>query len=158
VRPDLGRTLSDAALATVQQRCIRGAKVQLAAVDGLSATAINTNLPLVFPVIVDRMKAAGVSLGTPCAISRGRVAAGDHLARTTEADVLCLLVGERPGLNTADSMGIYITYMKVRSFSEAMRYLISNVHTGGLAPVDGANQAADLILQALREKRTGVVM
>ncbi len=158
VRPDLGRTLSDAALATVQQRCIRGAKVQLAAVDGLSATAINTNLPLVFPVIVDRMKAAGVSLGTPCAISRGRVAAGDHLARTTEADVLCLLVGERPGLNTADSMGIYITYMKVRSFSEAMRYLISNVHAGGLAPVDGANQAADLILQALREKRTGVVM
>ena len=72
--------------------------------------------------------------------------------------MLCLLVGERPGLNTASSMGIYITYMKVQNFSEAMRYLISNVHTGGLQPVDGANQAADLILQALREKRTGVVM
>ncbi len=158
VRPDLGRTLSDASLATVQQRCVRGAKVQLAAVDGLSATAINQNLPQVFPVIVDRLKAAGVSLGTPCGISRGRVAAGDHLARSTEADVLCLLVGERPGLNTASSMGIYITYMKVQNFSEAMRYLISNVHAGGLQPVEGANQAADLILQALREKRTGVVM
>jgi ethanolamine ammonia-lyase small subunit len=158
VRPDLGRTLSAEALATVQQRCVRGAKVQLAAVDGLSAAAINENLPLVFPVIVERMKAAGVSLGTPCGISRGRVAAGDHLARSTEAEVLCLLVGERPGLNTACSMGIYITYMKVQRFSEAMRYLISNVHAGGLQPVDGANQAADLILQALREKRTGVVM
>ncbi len=157
-RPDLGRSLSAESLATVQQRCLRGAKVQLAAVDGLSAAAINTNLPLVFPVIVERMKAAGVSLGTPCAISRGRVAAGDHLARSTEAEVLCLLVGERPGLNTAASMGIYITYMKVQRFSEAMRYLISNVHAGGLLPVDGANQAADLILQALREKRTGVVM
>ena len=158
VRPDLGRTLSDTSLTTVQQRCLRGAKVQLAAVDGLSAAAINQNLPLVFPVIVERLKAAGVSLGTPCGISRGRVAAGDHLARSTEAEVLCLLVGERPGLNTACSMGIYVTYMKVQNFSEAMRYLISNVHAGGLQPVDGANQAADLILQALREKRTGVVM
>ena len=158
VRPDLGRTLSPASLATVQQRCVRGAKLQLAAVDGLSAAAINENLPLVFPVIVERMKAAGVSLGTPCCISRGRVAAGDHLADNTDAEVLCLLVGERPGLNTACSMGIYITYMKVDDFSEAMRYLISNVHAGGLQPVAGANQAADLILQALREKRTGVVM
>ncbi len=158
VRPDLGRALSADSVATAQQRCIKGAQVQLAAVDGLSATAINVNLPQVFPVIIQRLKAAGVTLGTPCAVSRGRVAAGDHLARSTEAEVLCLLVGERPGLNTAASMGIYITYMKVENFSEAMRYLVSNVHAGGLQPVDGANQAADLILQALREKRTGVVL
>ena len=156
VRPDLGRSLSAESEALVQQRCVRGAKVQLAAVDGLSATAINVNLPLVLSAIAEHLKAAGVSLATPCAISRGRVAAGDHLARLTEADVLCLLVGERPGLNTAASMGIYITYMKVQRFSEAMRYLVSNVHAGGLQPLDGAQQAADLILRALREKRTGV--
>ncbi|MFH1464204.1 MAG: ethanolamine ammonia-lyase subunit EutC [Pseudomonadota bacterium] len=156
VRPDLGRRLSEESAALVEQRCLRGPKVQLAAVDGLSATAINVNLPLVLPRIAEILKAAGVSLGTPCAVSRGRVAAGDHLAHLTEAEVLCLLVGERPGLNTAASMGIYVTYMKVRRFSEAMRFLVSNVHAGGLQPAQGAEQAAALCLQALREKRTGV--
>jgi len=156
VRPDLGRRLSEASAALVEQRCVRGAQVQIAAVDGLSATAIDVNLPQVLPVIAARLKAAGVTLGTPCAVSRGRVAAGDHLARLTGCDVLCLLVGERPGLNTAASMGIYVTYMKVRRFSEAMRYLVSNVHAAGLAPAQGAEQAAALCLKALREKRTGV--
>jgi len=156
VRPDLGRRLSEESAARAEQRCLRGAQVQVAAVDGLSATAINVNLPLVLPRIAEILRAAGVTLGTPCAVSRGRVAAGDHLARLTEAEVLCLLVGERPGLNTAASMGIYVTYMKVKRFSEAMRYLVSNVHAAGLQPLQGAEQAAALCLQALREKRTGV--
>ena len=156
VRPDLGRSLSSESAARVQAHCVRGAQVQLAAVDGLSAAAINMNLPLVLPRVAELLLAAGVTLATPCAISNGRVAAGDHLARLSEAEVLCLLVGERPGLVTARSMGIYITYMKVQRFSESMRFLVSNVHTGGLPPALAAEQAAQLCLQALRDKRTGV--
>lgn len=157
-RPDLGRVLSEESADVVRQQGTFSPHVQIVAADGLSAAAINVNLPLVYPALAGALRGAGVRLGTPFGISNSRVACGDEVARIVDADVLVLLVGERPGLKTAESMGVYVTYMKVRSFNEAMRSVISNIHSGGLKPADGARDIARLALRALKDKRTGVEM
>jgi len=155
-RPDLGRRLSDSSREIVQKQGIRGPQVQIVAVDGLSAQALNANLPLLLPPLSAMLTRAGVRLGTPFVVSLGRVVVADEVARLTGAEVLCLLVGERPGLKTAESMGAYVTYMKVRQFNEAMRNVISNIHAGGLPPAEAAVQVGEAVIRALREKKTGV--
>jgi len=155
-RPDLGRRLSQESVNLVRKQGVRSPQIQVVAADGLSATALNVNLPLLLPPLLGHLERAGVRLGTPFVISLGRVAAGDEVARLVDAEVLCLIVGERPGLKTAESLGIYVTYMRVPRFTEAMRNVISNIHRGGLVPEEAARQAADLCLKALKERRTGV--
>jgi ethanolamine ammonia-lyase small subunit len=157
VRPDLGRRLSAEAEQTVKDRGLRAPEVQIVAADGLSATAVNTNLPIVYPELVSVLSKAGLRMGTPFAIHEGRVASADHVARLVDTQVLCLLVGERPGLKTAASMGAYVTWFRVHDFNESKRSVISNIHAGGLAPLEGAHQVAALVLRASREKRTGVL-
>jgi ethanolamine ammonia-lyase small subunit len=155
-RPDLGRRLNADSLALVQKVGEKNPQVQVVVADGLSATACNVNVPLVLPVLEAELRRAGVGVGTYFAISNGRVACADEVARATGADLLCLLVGERPGLKTAESMGAYVTYMKVKGFNEAMRSVISNIHKGGLVPEQGAREIAALCLRGLSQKRTGV--
>jgi ethanolamine ammonia-lyase small subunit len=156
VRPDLGRRLSNEDAAAVGREAQRSPRVQIVALDGLSAAAINVNLPLVYPGLVAELARRGIRTGTPVAVTNGRVAAGDHVARQTGAELLVSLVGERPGLKTAESMGVYITYMKVKRFNEAMRYVVSNIHSGGLQPADAVVQIAELCEKSLAERKTGV--
>lgn len=158
-RPDLGRRLSDESREIVSRSAQKNPQVQIVAGDGLSATAINVNLPRILPVLEAELKRSGVKLGTTFAVSNARVACGDEIARIVDAEVLCMIVGERPGLKTAESMGVYVTYMKVKDFNEAMRSVVSNVHSGGLVPeTDGAKQVAELCLRALKDRKTGVDM
>ena len=134
-RPDLGRRLSDESKEIVQKRGINAPQVQIVCCDGLSATALNVNLPIILPKVTDGLTKAGIRVGTPFLVNMGRVVAADEVARLTKAEVLLLFVGERPGLKTAESMGAYVTYMKVRQFNEAMRNVVSNIHSGGLPPL-----------------------
>ena len=158
-RPDLGRSLSPESADVVRQRGDKGPQVQIVVGDGLSSTAINVNLKRLLPVVETELKRQGVRLGTTFGISNSRVAAGDEVARIVDAEVLCMIVGERPGLKTAESMGAYVTYMKVPQLNEAMRFMISNIHAGGLPPAtEGARQIVDLCMKALSEKKTGVDM
>ncbi|MBL6975153.1 MAG: ethanolamine ammonia-lyase subunit EutC [Deltaproteobacteria bacterium] len=156
LRPDLGRELSDESRELVKQQGTRSPQVQIVAADGLSATALSVNLPVVIPALTAQLQQAGIKLGTPFVITNARVACGDEVARITGADVLCLLVGERPGLKSAESMGVYVTYIKVKDFNESMRSVISNVHKGGLPPEQGARDMAALCLKALKDHRTGL--
>lgn len=156
LRPDLGRVLSEESRELVRQQVTGSPQVQIVAADGLSATALSVNLPVVIPALTAQLQRAGVKLGTPFVITNARVACGDEVARITGADVLCLLVGERPGLKSAESMGVYVTYMKVKDFNESMRSVISNVHSGGLPPEQGARDVAELCLKALKDRRTGI--
>ncbi len=155
-RPDLGRRLSDESKEIVQKRGINAPQVQIVCCDGLSATALNVNLPIILPKVTDGLTKAGIRVGTPFLVNMGRVVAADEVARLTKTEVLLLFVGERPGLKTAESMGAYVTYMKVRQFNEAMRNVVSNIHSGGLPPLEAADQLVEGVLKALREKRTGV--
>jgi ethanolamine ammonia-lyase small subunit len=155
-RPDLGRRLDDASREIVQKKGVRGPQVQIVAVDGLSAEALTANLPKILPTLNKELAAAGIRTGTPFLVNLGRVVCADEVARLTGAEVLLLLVGERPGPKTAESMGAYVTYMKVRQFNEAMRNVISNIHAGGLPPEEAVGGIIQNIRNALRDKRTGV--
>lgn len=154
LRPDLGRRLSPESLSLVQQKGIRSPQVQIVVADGLSATAINTNIPILLPILIHEL--SGIKLGTVFAVKNGRVACGDEIGRTVGADIVCMIVGERPGLKSAESVGVYVTYVKVKDFNEAMRTVISNIHANGLIPEEGAKQVAYVCKKALKEKKTGL--
>ncbi len=155
-RPDLGRRLNAESVEKIKKTAIKSPQIQIVLVDGLSATALNVNIPAILPLLLDGFKTAGIRVGTVFAVSRGRVVVADEVARATGAECSLLLVGERPGLKTAESMGGYVTYMKVRNFNEAMRDVTSNIHSGGLPCNEAAPKLVEGCIKALRERRTGV--
>lgn len=155
-RPDLGRRLNAESVEKIKKTAIKSPQIQIVLVDGLSATALNVNIPAILPLLLDGFKTAGIRVGTVSAVSRGRVVVADEVARATGAECSLLLVGERPGLKTAESMGGYVTYMKVRNFNEAMRDVTSNIHSGGLPCNEAAPKLVEGCIKALRERRTGV--
>jgi len=104
MKPELGKRLSDEAKKTLSERCDRGVQVQIVVVDGLSSTAIEANIADTVPALVQGLKAEGLSVGTPFFIKYGRVGVMDEVGAFLGCDVVVELVGERPGLITAESM------------------------------------------------------
>lgn len=81
--------------------------VQILLSDGLSSTAVEANAKNIIPALLNGLKGYGIETGTPFFIKYGRVGAGDHVGEILNADVVCILIGERPGLTTAESMSAY---------------------------------------------------
>ena len=155
-RPDLGRTLSKEAVQTLKEKCVMNPDVQIYAADGLSSTAIQVNLPKILPVLVDSLKAKGLKVGTPFFLRFGRVGSQEHVAETLGAKVVCVLIGERPGLATAESMSAYIAYNAYVGMPESKRTVVSNIHKDGTAAVEAGAYVADVIEQILEQKASGV--
>jgi len=155
-RPDLGRLLSDEAAETVRARCRSGPDVQIIAADGLSSTAIEANLPKLLPVLTEALDRKGISVGTPVFVRYGRVACEDHISELVKAKAVCILIGERPGLATAESMSAYIAYHARVGMPESNRTVVSNIHKNGTAAVEAGAYIADLIEKILRNKASGV--
>jgi len=156
LRPDLGRKLLPESVEVVRARGRRSCQVQIVVADGLSAAAIRAGLPTLLPVLLAELQRASVAVGPVFFVANGRMAAGDQVGREVDAEVLCTIVGERPGLVTAESLGAYVTYLKVPAIHEALRSMISNIHGGGLPPEEGARRIAELCARTLRERRSGV--
>jgi len=155
-RPDLGRVIDDEGVLTLRNKCIRAPKVQIYIADGLSSTAVETNAAEALPVIVQGLENYSISVGTPFFLKYGRVAAMDHISEILEPEVICVLIGERPGLITAESMSAYITYRARIGIPEANRNLISNIHKGGTPAVEAGAHIADLIKLMLEKKTSGL--
>ena len=155
-RPDLGRTLSKEAVSTLREKCVMNPDVQIYAADGLSSTAISVNLPKILPVLMDALKAKGLKVGTPFYLRFGRVGSEEHVAETLGAKVVCVLIGERPGLATAESMSAYIAYNAYVGMPESKRTVVSNIHKDGTAAVEAGAYVADVIEQILEQKASGV--
>ena len=155
-RPDLGRKLSDAAVQTLREKCVMNPDVQIYAADGLSSTAIQVNLPKILPVLMDALKQKGLKVGTPFYLRFGRVGSQEHVAETLGAKVVCVLIGERPGLATAESMSAYIAYNAYVGMPESKRTVVSNIHKDGTAAVEAGAYVADVIEQILEQKASGV--
>jgi len=156
LRPDLGRRLSPEARATITEGCPTRPQVQIVVGDGLSATAIRVNLPILLPALSQRMQEARLQMGRPVFVANARVAVADEVGDLLQAELICMLVGERPGLKSAESVGAYITYYAGRTLVEAQRSVVSNIHAGGIPPMQGAAQVADLIVRAMSAKGTGI--
>lgn len=155
-RPDLGRQLSDEAVEQLRQRCKMNPDVQIFASDGLSSTAIEANIGKILPILTDALTARGLTVGTPFYLRFGRVGAQDHVSEVLGAKVVCVLLGERPGLATAESMSAYIAYNAYVGMPEAKRTVVSNIHRNGTAAVEAGAYIAEVIEKVLAQKASGV--
>jgi len=155
-RPDLGRQLSPEAVRTLKERCIQNPDVQIYISDGLSSTAVEANATKILPVITEALQSRGLKVGTPFYLRFGRVGAQEHIAETLGAKVICTLLGERPGLATAESMSAYITYNAYVGMPESKRTVVSNIHKNGTAAVEAGAYVAEVVAKILEQKASGV--
>ncbi len=156
MKPELGKKLSEDAKKAIAEKCVKGAQVQIIVVDGLSSTAIEANIADTVPALVQGLKAEGISVGTPFFIKYGRVGVMDDVGALLNSDVVVELVGERPGLITAESMSSYMVYKAGEKTVEADRTIISNIHKGGTPPAEAGAHMATVVKQMLAHKASGV--
>lgn len=155
-RPDLGRRLSEEAARTVSEKCEKNVQVQILIVDGLSSSAIEANIPDLLPALMQGLKSAGIKVGAPFFVKYGRVWVQDHVATLVNSEVIISLIGERPGLGTAESLSAYMIYRPNEKTVEADRTVISNIHKGGIPPAEAGAHLTDVIKQILAAKASGV--
>lgn len=155
-RPDLGRRFSKEELEVIKKTCGQNPKVLIIVGDGLSSSAIEANVEDMIPAIKQGLQMYGISVGEILFIKYARVGAMDDIGQATDADVICMLVGERPGLVTAESMSAYIAYKPKHGLPEAKRTVISNIHKGGTTPVEAGAHTAELIKKMLDKKASGI--
>ena len=156
LRPDLGRQLSDAARATLQQKCAKQPDVQLYVADGLSAAAIEHNLRDIFPVIQQGLQQAGLKMGTPFYVKYGRVGLLNDVNSVVDAKVVVTLIGERPGLGRAESMSAYLGYRPKPDSSDADRDVVCNIYNGGTNPLEGGAYIVEYVKRMIQQEASGV--
>ena len=155
-RPDLGRRFDEHNAKTIRGVIDTPPKVQIVVGDGLSAAAIRANAMDCLQALKDGLKIRGIETGKDIFVKYCRVGAGDAIGDITGCELVCMLVGERPGLVTDKSMSIYITYKPHTGVSESSRTVISNIHAQGTPAVEAGAYAAELIEKILQKKVSGV--
>jgi len=155
-RPELGRKLSPEGERIIKEKCEKNPQVQIIVVDGLSSSSIEANVPDVLPALTQGLTAAGIRVGTPFFIRNGRVGVQDHVGKVLNAEVVVSLIGERPGLVTADSMSAYIIYSPNEKTVEADRTVFSNIHRGGTPPAEAGAHLVDVMKRILKAKASGM--
>ena len=155
-RPDLGRQLSEEGARAVKERCAPNPDVQAFLADGLSSTAVEANAETILGLLLDALKDRGLTVGTPFFVRFGRVAVEDQVAELVGAKVVCVLIGERPGLGSAESMSAYIAYNARVGMPEARRTVVSNIHKDGISAAEAGAYIAELIEKIYHAKASGV--
>lgn len=155
-RPDLGRRFDKEEIEVIKKTCGNNPQVLIVVGDGLSSTAIEANVEDMIPALKQGLQMYGITVPPILFIKYARVGAMDDIGQVTNADVICMLVGERPGLVTAESMSAYIAYKPKHGFSESKRTVISNIHKGGTIAVEAGAHAAELIKKMLDKKASGI--
>lgn len=159
LRPDLGRKLSSEAMALIKSRCVKRANIQICVGDGLSATAIEVNIPKIMPVLISGCQSVGLSLGTPFFIHHCRVGVMNDIGDILEPDVVILLIGERPGLGRAESMSAYMAFQPRSGDTDADREVICNIFdNGGTNPLEAGAYAVQLAQTMMKNRGSGVKM
>ena len=155
-RPDLGRCFDEENQAKLRSAVQGKPRVQLVIGDGLSSAAILANALDCMAAIRDGLKVQGIDTGKAVFVRYCRVGAGDAVGDVTGCELVCVLVGERPGLVTDKSMSAYITYQPRTGVSESSRTVVSNIHAQGTPAVEAGAHVAELIGKILERKVSGV--
>jgi len=155
-RPELGRVLDEESIQKMQKECEKKPQVQVVVADGLSSKAMEANIPDLFPALMQGLQSMGIKIGTPVMAKYARVGLMDSIGEVIKPDVCINLIGERPGLGTAESMSAYIVYNPRAGVIESERTVISNIHKGGTPAVEAGAHIATLIKKILDAKASGV--
>lgn len=156
LRPDLGRRLSDDSKEKVIKECKKNPTVQIISSNGLSAKAVEENLEDVYLSLQQALKQLNLDVGTPFYIDKGRVALMDEIGELLQPDVVIYLIGERPGLVSAESLSAYVCYQPRIGTIEADRMVVSNIHKGGIPAVEAGAYLGTLIQKILHYQASGV--
>lgn len=154
-RPDLGRKLSPEGAAAVKEKCKKNPTVQIYVADGLSSAAVGANIGDLLPALMQGLESYKIDVGTPFFVKYGRVGVMDEVSELTGATITCTLIGERPGLITAESMSAYIAYKATVGMPEARRTVVSNIHRQGTIPAEAGAHIAEIIKIMLEKKASG---
>ena len=155
-RPDRGRRFDEENQAVIRKTLGAEPKVALVVGDGLSSATIEANAEDCMQAIRAGLKGYGIDPGPTLFVKYCRVGASDHIGELTGAQVVCMLVGERPGLVTAESMSAYLTYRPHIGIPESKRTVISNIHRQGTTAVEAGAHIAELIKTMLEKKASGI--
>lgn len=141
-RPDLGRTLSDRSRQVLHDLGDHGRDVQIVIGDGLSATAVAAQVPALLPALTRAGTARGWSFGRPFVVHQCRVGIMNDIGEILDPRVVVLLIGERPGLATAEALSAYLAHRPRPGDTDARRNLVASLHRNGL----GTDAATDRIV------------
>jgi ethanolamine ammonia-lyase small subunit len=155
LQPDLGRRLDETSRQELARRCSRKNDIQIAIGDGLSVTAVAAQVPSLLPLLDEGARARGWTMGNPFVIRHCRVGVLNEIGELLAPKVAVLLIGERPGLATAESLSAYMAYRPVRAHTDANRNLISNIHSRGLNPQTAADRILNFAVQMMALRLSG---
>ena len=156
-RPDLGRLLSASAMSCLQHTALLPFDAVVVVADGLSSTAIEHHAEPFLNLLLPELQQKGYRLPPVCLVKHGRVAIGDAIAEHYAASLCIILIGERPGLSSPDSMGIYFTYQARSGIStDADRNCISNIHNNGLSYQQALKKLLFLINESEKLEFSGI--
>ncbi|KLD71265.1 ethanolamine ammonia-lyase subunit EutC [Xanthomonas pisi] len=158
-RPDLGRRLADDAATHLRGlTAVHGGGHDVAVVvaDGLSALAVHRHAANMLEQIDALAVQQDWSLAPVVLVAQGRVAIGDEVGELLDARAVIVLIGERPGLSSPDSLGLYLTYTPRVGLTDAARNCISNIRAEGLSYADATHKLAFLLRESFRRKLSGV--
>ena len=153
LRPDLGRRLREADRAQLPTTPIA---LLFVVCDGLSSIAVRRHAPLLLSHVIPTLLRTGQTVAPIVVAEHGRVALGDDIGEAMGAEAVVVLIGERPGLSAADSLGIYLTWQPRRGRTDAERNCISNIRPDGLSPMAAAKKLLWLIAAMRQLRLTGV--
>jgi ethanolamine ammonia-lyase small subunit len=155
LRPDLGRHLNDASRAEVNRRCTTGDDLQIVIGDGLSVTAVALQTPRLFPLLCEGATTRGWSVGQTFVVRYCRVGILNEIGEMLDPKVAILLIGERPGLATAESLSAYMAYRPKARDTDANRNLISNIHARGVSTEQAAQRILNLAAAMMKTHKSG---
>jgi ethanolamine ammonia-lyase small subunit len=156
-RPDLGRRLADSSVALLGA-ATPAEEIAVLVAGGLSALATASHAPPLLAILLPALRRAGRNVGPICIAPRGRVALGDEVGGLLAARLVLVLIGERPGLTSPDSLGAYLTMAPRLGLTDADRNCVSNIRPEGMPLPEAARRIGWLIDQAMTRGITGVTL
>jgi ethanolamine ammonia-lyase small subunit len=158
-RPDLGRRLDEVSVRRLAETMSKASgRVAIVIGDGLSPTAVHAHALSLLRALLPRLAAARIEIAPIVVASGARVALGDEIGEILGANLVAMLIGERPGLSAPDSLGVYLTFAPKRGRTDADRNCVSNIHREGLTYEEAAFKIAWLIREGISREVTGVAL